>query len=1302
MMSVNMLSSLSRGYGPWNGSFNTLPNQDILPSLDQNSCQHRHGVTPRPSTSATLSTVSVANDGHLDLPKTYLTRKGALMLFTSNEDIPLEPPPVPTLKRKRHKNRDLIDLSLKLRTLERLSMSVLQFGDKSYDKETASISDQNTSLFFNFLHDLSQENEFNDAHSQPGEELKFYLKDLKRRASYRGYGGQDGSFHRARSAELQEILDELEKVWPHSTNVHRGDVTSIDGDDFFFATPTPSTSRSLSRHRVLSSKKLTGSLKSLTYMGRPVTADGLRDIGASYRGNSGLEHGRPRSALTQAWSEGAPAKQRRPKTSQSLSRVDSLKAELTRQAMQSPEDDGDTTHFTRVDQPRVSLWSLGAHLVSWSSVKCSMYKFFCSLSDHVLPAHLPTLGSLSSGGQAWGDQSEQDASETPHREQSAMEEDEREAMLAEAASVLSSLAEEGDIDVPNDDSTEWDDDQLEDDQWPEEEQQGHLVISMLVGVVETKHLITPHSSELDPATGPLHPPYSGVLDGSAVEERKEIEELHDTHSRGSFGTPVPSSRGTTPSVRHSNAEHSLEQVLYTKTELDRMQAGANIATESDVSVQHSKEAERAAKLAALDYLLAPSSQSKPPESTTTEAAPATQEESDEDVIEKPEPLAPKRRERPADVTIPKVEEEEGEKKEEDVGRNEEPVTSYSERVKQEREEKERKSAKLREEKEKAEAKKREEEELRRLEKEDKAKAAEERLRMKAEEAAKRKEEEKRRAQEDAPAGKTPDIVLKPTPPPGRKESPSRSKGGKSVKKVPTRDSKAANKQFVKALDVSSAQQDGAAVTSSAKPAADQPNQVRRGRVTAVKKEPEVPGHLMEMLSRKSASQTELEMEEEILKMKNAVDNALAGSVVQVDGEEGLTEEDFKAAQEALMEKIKRAEEGIQEPTKQAGKKGTLSKVKPELKPRLGKAKKQQETAKRDLVKEREAIKERERLEKERRLEEVRALQQKIIMKEEARKAKEAEAKRKAEELKERMEALREEEAELERAEQDAREQIEAVRKAQRAEREARRKAELERKKEEAIKKREKEKAMAEAARLKEKEMLDSIADAEMARRLREEDEARREEEEMVAQERFEAALLEAQKAAEEEEEKLRELERQAEEEAFQRLLDEKEEAETRRRELENQARQMREDEERIQREMLEEEKRLETERRRHEEAEEARREQERARLRELQRLEEEAREKMRGELEKRRAWALQRREHNLRTRSYMDSIKQAQGITEPWTFSYFVRWPKETYMRSMGTDPKKIKGPQKPRAKIIIEEPGGPGTQPVDLVSVNY
>ena len=65
----------------------------------------------------------------------------------------------------------------------------------------------------------------------------------------------------------------------------------------------------------------------------------------------------------------------------------------------------------------------------------------------------------------------------------------------------------------------------------------------------------------------------------------------------------------------------------------------------------------------------------------------------------------------------------------------------------------------------------------------------------------------------------------------------------------------------------------------------------------------------------------------------------------------------------------------------------------------------------------------------------------------------------------------------------------------------------------------------------------------------------------------------------------------------------------------------------------------------------------------LQRLEEEARLKMREGIDQRREWALKRREVNIDRKKHLDGLRQTQGITEPWTYSYFIVWPRESYCR---------------------------------------
>ena len=75
-------------------------------------------------------------EGSIALPKTYSTRKGALQLFVGpddepeekNEQMPLKP--MYSQLRRQFTKQELVDLSLKLGTIERLTKSVLQFGDE--------------------------------------------------------------------------------------------------------------------------------------------------------------------------------------------------------------------------------------------------------------------------------------------------------------------------------------------------------------------------------------------------------------------------------------------------------------------------------------------------------------------------------------------------------------------------------------------------------------------------------------------------------------------------------------------------------------------------------------------------------------------------------------------------------------------------------------------------------------------------------------------------------------------------------------------------------------------------------------------------------------------------------------------------------------------------------------------------------------------------------------------------------------------------------------------------------------------
>lgn len=105
-----------------------------MPTLEPET--HRHGitVTPRSRAASAISySIKEPVDGKINLPKTYLTRKGALVLFTAPEDEDEEnqqyDPRQEKIIRLQRANQ-IIDTSLRLGTSGRLSKAILQFGDE--------------------------------------------------------------------------------------------------------------------------------------------------------------------------------------------------------------------------------------------------------------------------------------------------------------------------------------------------------------------------------------------------------------------------------------------------------------------------------------------------------------------------------------------------------------------------------------------------------------------------------------------------------------------------------------------------------------------------------------------------------------------------------------------------------------------------------------------------------------------------------------------------------------------------------------------------------------------------------------------------------------------------------------------------------------------------------------------------------------------------------------------------------------------------------------------------------------------
>lgn len=56
---------------------------------------------------------------------------------------------------------------------------------------------------------------------------------------------------------------------------------------------------------------------------------------------------------------------------------------------------------------------------------------------------------------------------------------------------------------------------------------------------------------------------------------------------------------------------------------------------------------------------------------------------------------------------------------------------------------------------------------------------------------------------------------------------------------------------------------------------------------------------------------------------------------------------------------------------------------------------------------------------------------------------------------------------------------------------------------------------------------------------------------------------------------------------------------------------------------------------------------------------------MRSELQKKREMLLRRRDMNIERRHHLESLKTKQGITKSWIFTYYVKWPRDTYERSV-------------------------------------
>nr|XP_006815001.1 PREDICTED: uncharacterized protein LOC102809082 [Saccoglossus kowalevskii] len=161
----------------------------------------------------TQSEHTTRSDGEIVLPKTFLTRRGALLLFSAPDELKFSKeqkcylsgqqigPPI-----------RILDDGVPLRTVNKLTSSVLQYGrDWGPGSDLESYSSHYDKTFLKFLKNVDDE-EAMDLHAQPGGDMSFYLRDLQfRTRSSMGFRPTSG---RSVTSELQraELTEELRKI----------------------------------------------------------------------------------------------------------------------------------------------------------------------------------------------------------------------------------------------------------------------------------------------------------------------------------------------------------------------------------------------------------------------------------------------------------------------------------------------------------------------------------------------------------------------------------------------------------------------------------------------------------------------------------------------------------------------------------------------------------------------------------------------------------------------------------------------------------------------------------------------------------------------------------------------------------------------------------------------------------------------------------------------------------------------------------------------------------------------------------
>ncbi|XP_052810522.1 calponin homology domain-containing protein DDB_G0272472-like isoform X7 [Mya arenaria] len=1328
-MSANTLSPLSRGYGSWTAGYvdpyfgdkqHEHEHETLLPDIDHQS--HVHGITvgSRSGRSTAMSYAPTrrsrepTSDG-IPLPRTLTTRKGALQIYVAPDDLEdiegvglagdgdgLELRPKYVQVRHPH-GKELIDLSLKLGTMERLALSVLQFGDQEYDHEHTSVSDAKNKSFLKFLRSIDGEmpkKSSVDAHLRPGGDLNAYLRDLQSSASSRH--PSDGSTYLPKSresAELQALLRGLDTSgWPHTY----GQDGSIGGHGGQFTRPVsrvssrggtspgpPSTPRS--SYQVLSAKKLVSSIKSGGYLGRPGSSFSANDDEIN-TGDS-PQHVSSASVSHREWTptdstdnqlldarhsffcgleEGDSDSDGKKLDEERLSEIRSYKSSKKGRSWKSVSGVEESEDYIDEESRNSSgslvykLPTLGSDLLaeqkddSSDDLDRTMLETQAGFSgtsgsySDLLASNLNSLSAHSSRHTSAGVSGPSSVGRSPFasRPVSANTSMDQENQYQSTLQPLSADVTPMFLSRPATAASSRKASQVS--SRPES--------AKLSSPIPMTSIISRHDSN-----GSVDDINEYIANDADVVDQSvdniEVRMIQETDSHSGMEHKEKDEHLDIDCVQETNnkidVDETNEEAEQSNTHMGRDESATVLEDSSEQTVNNIQTSKKIADVPDSKVLI--SNIEKKQGATTTPSEMQTVSPAAKQLTT-------------AAVRRPLVQ------KPNNVAQHKPALAHKNKTVQQSKVVKGMPSQKGRKESVGNHG----------------AKPVAISGKSELRETTLHGESEEVTVHGKSNLGK--EGVSKK----GLGEGPKGAQGEVDTVEASLgdweHDSKLLDDQLEDAHNIA-AELD----TLGLRKTAEKPKKGKKEGYTfplatgrrpkAPQEKAKIPDHLADALSRRpgtSYSKLEEDLEKKGFlrdgKVTSLVGETLSGPTLEAVGE-GLTEEELEMAKLILQQKLDEAKGMISGESKEKTGKAVVKKKAPSGKGGKKGGKKKggadlEEKSSEEL--EREAIRAKHAEEKELRDEEAANLQRQIAEKRHMLETQSNLTAEKSKELQEKMAELERQAEDLMRAEDEARTILAEVRRKQREERDARRKADLERKRQEAQDRREREKREAEEKASREREMIEKMQDVEMRKLKREEEERRAAEEERLAQERYEAELAENARLEEEQEDRMKELERQAEEEAMMRLVEEREAAERERRRLREQEEALQEHERLKMEALAEEQYKLEAERRRLEDAEQAKRDTERQRLMELRNLEEEARLQMQEEIERRRTDAFTRRDFNLENRSHVDRLKHNQGLTRAWTFSYFVHWPRETYERPIGDpDPRKVVKIKNPMPKKV-------------------